>query len=141
MRKNAAKAWGRPFERGNPGRPKGARHKTTILAEQLMADDVEVVVQAVIDKAKDGDMTAARIILDRLVPLRRGRPTPFTLPEQDDTDAVVQAFQSITSSLAAGELTAEEASAIASVLDAQRKAYETASIEARLEALENAVAK
>lgn len=141
MRKNAAKTRGQPFEKGNPGRPKGARHKTTILAEMLMADDVEAVVQAVIDKAKDGDMTAARIIMDRLVPLRRGRPTPFMLPNQDGADAVVQAFQSITSALAAGELTAEEASAIASVLDAQRKAYETASIEARLESLERAVAK
>ena len=24
---------GRPFAKGNPGRPRGARHKTTVLAE------------------------------------------------------------------------------------------------------------
>jgi hypothetical protein len=77
MRKNATKSRGQPFEKGNPGRPKGARHKTTILAEKLMAEDVEAVVQAVVEKAKAGDMTAARMIIDRMVPLRRGRPTPF----------------------------------------------------------------
>jgi hypothetical protein len=35
-RNNAAKTRGRPFEPGNPGRPKGARHKATLLAERLM---------------------------------------------------------------------------------------------------------
>jgi hypothetical protein len=51
---------------GNPrGRPKGARHRATILAEQLMQGDAEDVVRAVIAAAKGGDMTAAKIILDR----------------------------------------------------------------------------
>jgi hypothetical protein len=35
--KNARKTRGKPFQRGNPGRPKGARNKRTILVEQIMA--------------------------------------------------------------------------------------------------------
>jgi hypothetical protein len=48
---------------GNPaGKPKGARHKTTLLAERLMQDDVEKIVNAVLIAARNGDMMAAKII-------------------------------------------------------------------------------
>jgi hypothetical protein len=63
---------GRPFQpgrSGNPaGKPKGTRHQITLLAEQLLADDVEQVVAKVVKAAKSGDMTAARLILDRVAP-------------------------------------------------------------------------
>ncbi len=54
---------------GNPaGKPKGARHKTT-----LMQDDAERIVNAVITAACNGDMTAAKIILDRICPPREAQ--------------------------------------------------------------------
>jgi hypothetical protein len=72
---------------GNPaGRPLGARHKTTIMAEKLMQDSAEKVINAVVDAAAKGDMMAAKIIVDRAcagaeigsffyaVHRRRGRP-------------------------------------------------------------------
>jgi hypothetical protein len=37
-----------------------------------MADDAESVVRKVIEAAKGGDMGAGRLILDRIVPVRRG---------------------------------------------------------------------
>jgi len=47
-------------ESGNPaGKPKGARHKTTLLAERLMQDDVEKIVNAVLTAARNGNMLAA----------------------------------------------------------------------------------
>ena len=33
---NAPKTRGRPFQKGNPGRPLGARHKATLAAEALL---------------------------------------------------------------------------------------------------------
>jgi hypothetical protein len=61
---------------GNPaGKPKGARHKTTLMAERLMQDDVENIVNAVLTAARNGDMMAAKIILDRIAPVRRSRAT------------------------------------------------------------------
>ena len=60
---------------GNPaGKSKGARHKTTLLAERLMQDDVEKIVNAVLTAARNGDMMAAKIILDRIAPVRRSNP-------------------------------------------------------------------
>ena len=52
----------------------GTRHRATRLAEKLMANDAEDVVKAVVAAAKGGDMTAARLVLDRIAPPCRGRP-------------------------------------------------------------------
>ena len=84
---------GKPFKKGqsgNPtGKPKGARHKTTLLAEKLMQADAEAIVKAVLDSAKGGDMTAARIILDRIAPARRDNLVSFELPKVErPADAV-----------------------------------------------------
>ena len=71
-----------PGQSGNPtGKPKGARHRSTLMAERLMEDDAQNVVRAVIAAAKNGDMVAARLVLDRVLPARRGRPVQFTMPE------------------------------------------------------------
>ena len=76
-RKYEAKTADTRFKPGNRGKPKGARHRSTVLAEKMMADDVAGIVESVLTAAKAGDMTACRIILDRLVPVRRGRPVLF----------------------------------------------------------------
>ena len=80
----AGKQRGKPFKKGqsgNPaGKPKGTRHKTALLAEKLMSDDVEAIVKAVVDAAKSGDLTAAKIVLDRIAPARRDNPVRFELP-------------------------------------------------------------
>jgi hypothetical protein len=53
-----------PGQSGNPrGKQKGCKHRVTLLAEQLMEDDAEDVVRAVITAAKGGDMIAAKLIL------------------------------------------------------------------------------
>ena len=66
---------------GNPsGKPKGARARVTQLAEKLLDDDRDAIVRAVIAAAKNGDPTAMRLCVERLVPLRKGRPVVFDLP-------------------------------------------------------------
>jgi Family of unknown function (DUF5681) len=131
---------GRPFTRGqsgNPaGKPRGTRHRVTVLAEKLMQDDTEAVVRAVIDAAKGGDMTAARLILDRIAPARKGCPISFPLPKIDTTADVTNALSAVVASIASGELTPEEATAVSSVIETKRKAIEIQEIEKRVVALE-----
>ncbi|MEE8274977.1 MAG: DUF5681 domain-containing protein, partial [Alphaproteobacteria bacterium] len=83
------------FQKGRSGNPKGkrpgTRDKRTILLEQMLADDGEHVVKAIIEAAKGGDMAAARMILDRLVPVRRGRPISLALPAIDGAEGVCKA--------------------------------------------------
>lgn len=57
---------------GNPaGPPRGYRHVATRMAERLMSEDVQEITAAVIRAAKDGDMTACKIVLDRIYPVPR----------------------------------------------------------------------
>ncbi len=93
---------------GNPaGKPKGARHKTTLLAERLMQDDAERIVNAVITAACNGEMTAAKIILDRICPPRRS--PPFHLPAIERDEDSLAAKQAVMAAVAGGDLTPSDA--------------------------------
>ena len=135
---NASTTRGRPFQEGNPGRPKGARHRSTILAEKLMAEDAEGVVRAVLDAARAGDMQAAKIVLDRLVPMRKGRPVEIELPPVKTAADVLAAMAAVLDHVAEGEITPDEGATLAGILEAKRRALETVDLERRLAALETA---
>jgi len=127
----------RPGHSGNPaGKPPGTRHRVTVLAEKLMADDAESVVRAVIGAAQSGDMTAARLILDRIAPLRKGRPVPLPLPTVETAADVMAALGVTVAAMADGEISPDEAAVVAGVLEIKRRAIETVEIERRIAALE-----
>ena len=48
----------------------------------MLADEEEIVA-SVIQAAKGGDMTAARLVLERIAPIRKGRPITLALPVTD----------------------------------------------------------
>src|SRR5450631_4031549 len=118
------------------GKPSGARHKTTIIAEKLMQADAAEVIRTVIQKAKDGDMVAARIVVDRICPIRKGAPVSLELPSVKTAEDIAEAVGALLREMAAGEITPDEASIIASVLDVRRRTIETMEFEQRLSELE-----
>jgi Family of unknown function (DUF5681) len=127
---------------GNPsGKPKGARARVTQLAEKLLDDDRDAIVRAVIAAAKGGDPTAMRLCVERLVPLRKGRPVVFDLSPVKTAADVAEAVGELSRTMAAGELTTDEASAAASVIEMHRRAIETTAIERRLQKLEETAPK
>lgn len=67
-----------------------------------MAADLEAVVSKMIRKAKAGDVAAGRLILDRVMPMRKGRPVVFELPEMNSAADVVGALATVTAAMAAG---------------------------------------
>jgi hypothetical protein len=104
--KQPGRGLGRPFRpglSGNPaGKPKGSRHRITLLAEKLMQDDAEQVVRAVVTAAKSGDMTAARLVLDRIAPPRKGRPVHVPLPEMTSAGDVAAAVSAVANGMSQG---------------------------------------
>ena len=117
----APKQRGRPFERGksgNPtGRPKGARNNATLLAEALLDGEANAITRKLIDKAMEGDTTALRLCLERLLPPRRGRPVAFELPAEIKTAAdAVHASSLVLTACAAGNLSPSEASEIMNLI-------------------------
>src|SRR4051794_18582712 len=81
----AQKQRGKPFSKGqsgNPGgRPMGARNKATLAMEALLDGEAEAITRKVIDMAKEGDTTAMRLVMDRILPPRKERPVTFTMPK------------------------------------------------------------
>jgi hypothetical protein len=105
-----------------------------------MEDDAPNVVRAVIAAAMNGDMTAARLVLDRILPVRRGRPVTLQLPELRTPTDLVMALNGIARAVAAGLLTPEEGQAVAAILEQQRRAIETTELESRIAVLEGKTA-
>lgn len=54
---------------GNPnGRPKGAKNKATVLNEILSDKDKDAIIAKVVERAKEGDIQAIKIVMDRIFP-------------------------------------------------------------------------
>jgi hypothetical protein len=81
----------------------------------------EQVAARVVKRACDGDMVAARLILERIAPPRRGRPVQFKLPEITDAASAMSAHAALLSEVAAGKLTPEEAEPVSAMLNAYLK--------------------
>jgi len=135
-RKSAGNARGKPFQRGNPGKPKGTRHKTTRAVEQLMEGQAQALTQKAIDAALAGDMTALRLCLDRIAPPRKGRTIDLKLPKVETAADAAKAMGTVISAIASGTLTPDEGRTLADVIEVKRKTIETAELEARITALE-----
>ena len=122
---------------GNPrGRPTGARNKASLMLDKLMERGAQDIVETVIDRAKGGDMTAARLILERLVPPAKERPIAIELPPTSDAQDVADAQALVIATLGSGGLLPGEAATIMSMLEARRKGIETVELEARIKSLE-----
>lgn len=65
----------KPGQSGNPsGRPAGSRSTTSLLRTEMVTDaDVQKIVAKVVAMAKEGDLVAAGMILDRTIPKLRHR--------------------------------------------------------------------
>lgn len=127
---------------GNPnGRPRGSRNKAIAALEALGEGEVHAIVQALIDKAKTGDAVAAKPILDRVWPVRKGARVEFDLPPVSAANELPVAIAGITEQVSSGAISPDEGAVIVSLLEAQRKAIETADLAERVAALEQRLAK
>jgi hypothetical protein len=139
-RKNGSKTGERnpdgTFASGNPGRPRGARHKVTQAVEAMLEGQQEALTQAVIDKALEGDVTALRLCLDRIAPARKDAPVSFALPEIETAEDAAKAARAILKAIAEGDVTPLEAATVMAVVEQFRRTLETTEIERRIVALE-----
>lgn len=127
-----------PGVSGNPaGRPRGARHRATLLAERLMTGDVEDVVKAVLSAAKGGDIQAAKVILDRVAPARRDSPISFDMPKVGSASDAAQAMSAVLEAVSDGTISPGEGQAVANLVAVHLRALEASEFEARLSALES----
>jgi hypothetical protein len=69
-------------------------------------------------KAKQANLIALRLCLDRIVSPRRDRPVHFTIPELNSAEDASRAVAAITVAVANGDLTPAEAAELSNVITA-----------------------
>lgn len=137
-RKYAGNTRGRPFQPGNPGKPRGARHRATQIIEKILTEGSEDVARATLTAAQDGDITAARLVLDRVCPLRKGRPIRLNIPPIDTPVEISAALSAVIEAMCRAEITGEEAAVIAGVIKTKSDLVSVVELEARIASLEQA---
>ncbi len=129
---------GRPFQRGNVGKPKGALARVTRAAQALLDGESETLTRAAIDLAKAGDGVALRICMERLLPPRKDRPVSFDLPKIEKLEDASKALAGLLEGVATGEITPGEAAGVVPLVEGFIRAIKATEFEKRLTALEQA---
>lgn len=127
---------------GNPaGRPVGSRNRATLAAEMLLDGDAAALTRKALEMALDGNTTALRLCLDRIIAPRRHRPVEVALPTIEHVTDVAPAMTALTEAAARGMITPGEAVEFARLVDTVVGVIETADFAHRLEMLEAAAAR
>ena len=124
------------FAEGNPGRPKGARHKTTKAVEELLQGEAEGLARKAIELGLEGDMAALRLCLERIAPPRKDTPVSFDLPSMQSATEAAEAAQAVLHAVSEGELTPLEAASVMGLVESYRRTLEATEFDKRLTALE-----
>jgi len=107
-----------PGHSGNPaGRPPGSLNKTTLAAQEALAERGEEIVTGIMDRAKNGEPAAMRLCMERLAPTGRNRPIAIDLPVIRTPEDAQAAVGVVTAALAAGKLSISEASGFIALID------------------------
>ena len=126
------------FAPGNPGKPKGARHKATRAALAMLEGESEALTRKAVELALEGDTTALRLCLERIAPPRKDVPVTFNLPRMETARDAATAAGAVLDAVAAGELTPTEGAHMMALVEGFRRTLETTEIEARMAELERA---
>jgi hypothetical protein len=126
------------------GRKVGSRNKKTVFVEQLFqknGKDVKQIVETCIRLAKAGDADFAKLVLDRIAPVRRGALLRFPLPPIKKMDDVLAAYDGLLQAVSQGLISSAESVELSNVIDRLRQALESKDLDERIAALEAAEAK
>lgn len=124
------------FGPGNPGKPKGTRHKATRAALALLDGEAEALTRQAVTMALEGETTALRLCLERIAPPRRDAPVQFDLPRMETARDAAKAAGAVLEAVALGELTPTQGAHIMALVETYRRTLETTEIEHRLAVLE-----
>jgi uncharacterized protein DUF5681 len=122
-------------ESGNPdGRPKGIPDKRSAL-RTLLEPHAQALVKKVVELAKQGDTTALRMCIDRLIPPVKAKDMPVEIGSLDG--ALADQGRTVFAALSAGTITPDEANALMQAVAAQARIIEVDELEKRVAALES----
>lgn len=122
----------------NPqGRPKGALGQSGRM-RQALAHELPDILETVVERAKSGDMQAARLILDRVLPPLRPEAKFSPMPELALAETLTDKALAILDGIAMQEVGPETGVQLLAALAGIARLVEVDEFAVRLAALENA---
>lgn len=126
-----------PFKQGESGNPAGRPVGIGRVAElkRMLFSKADEVIEAVLTKAIDGDLVAAKLIIDRLIPTLRPVDLPASIPRADSGSPADQSAM-VIDHLLSGAIPPDQAARIMQSLQAHYQMTVIADLERRISALE-----
>ncbi len=119
------------------GRPRGSQNKSHMRLRAILAEDAESVLQRVITAALEGDMLAARLILDRALPRRVCRPPmDLNLPALKTAADAAASLAKITHGIENGYISTAEGVDLATIVGGFTETLLARTMAAQIEALQ-----
>jgi hypothetical protein len=107
-----------PGQSGNPaGRPLGSRNKKTLAVEAAFDERAEEILDDVIGRAKEGEKTAMRLCMERILAPKRERAITIDLPVIETAGDARKALAVVTAELGEGGITLSEATKLIALID------------------------
>lgn len=98
---------------GNPaGRPKGSLNQTTLACQELLDGEAGAITRKAVEIALEGDLTAIRLCLERIIPPRKERPICIDLPKMAKGADWRQFTGALLEAVKSGAITINEAQGI-----------------------------
>jgi len=94
------------------------------------------ILAALIERAKEGDVQAARALLDRILPSLKPESAPVHVPGLADAGSLAERAESVLQAVGAGDVPPDVAAALVAAVGALARIHELDEIERRIAALE-----
>ena len=121
------------FKKGQSGNPSGRPKKDTANLKPLLAKHGESVLQKVIDAALEGDLTACKLVLDRLYPAIKSQAMPVNIPVGE---TLPETGNNIVTETMTGNVPPDIGASLITALSNQAKLVEFTELSERLERIE-----
>ncbi len=122
------------FKKGVSGNPKGRPNGLSKAAKlrELIAPHAPELIQVLVEQAKEGDIQAAKILLERVLPPLKSQPETFIVERKD---SLTEQGQSAINRALSGDITQEQANDLLTTLNNQAKLIEVEAMTQKIESI------
>jgi hypothetical protein len=124
------------YKPGTSGNPAGRPPSLPAELRKQLEDGSPEIILTVIEAARNGDMTAARLVLERIAPVSRPTAPLLKVSELEKADRLADKSQAVVDAVARGECPADIGATLIQALAACARIIEVDELERRISALE-----